>query len=195
MTRPVQHTWNSDMHKKGRPDIFLIFLAVFAVASMHSFRVDAQPRTLGAGISFNGLSATYEHTLKDNSFVELSLKAECCELSAGRSSYPGALFSANWNYILKEWKSCEGNTVNLFVGPGITAGYSKDYNTSSGMILGIKGRVGFECLFCRNIAISAAMSPIIGSHIIFGEAMTSMKYYRNGLQYGLIPEIGIKYRF
>ena len=45
------------------------------------------------------------------------------------------------------------------------------------------------------LAISAAISPIIGSHIVFGEAMTSMKYYRNGLLYGLIPEIGIKYMF
>ena len=160
-----------------------------------SHSLDARSRTIGAGVSSNGLSLTYEHMLKDNSFMELAVKTESTELSAGRASYPGVSISFTWNYILKEWKSQDGNTVNFFIGPGITAGYANDYKTSSGTILGIKGRLGFECLFSRNIAISAAISPIIGSHIVFGEAMTSMKYYRNGLLYGLIPEIGIKYMF
>lgn len=193
--KQVRHIWNSDMYKKGRPVIFLILVAVLMTASTLSHMLDAHSRTLGAGISYNSLSVIYEHTLKDNSFIELSLKAESTELSAGRSSYPGASFSVTWNYILKEWKSAEGNTINFFVGPGVIAGYSSDYKTNDGLILGIKGRVGFECLFVRNIAISAAISPVIGSHIVHTDAMTSMKYYRNGLQYALIPEIGIKYRF
>lgn len=195
MTRQVPHIWNSDMYKKVRPYILLIFVTVLMAASTLSHGLAAQPRTIGAGISFYGLSVTYEHMLKDNSFLELSLKAESVELSAGRASYPGASASVSWNYILKEWKSEDGNAINFFIGPGVVAGYSSDYKTCDGLILGIKGRIGFECLFIRNIVISATISPIIGTHIVYNDVAASMKYYRNGLQYSLIPEIGIKYRF
>lgn len=195
MTRLVLHIWNSGMYKKGRPGIFIIIVAVLLASPALSHGLYAQSRTIGGGISPNGVSVTYEHILKDRSFIELSLKAEASELSFGRSSYPGASFSVTWNYILKEWISQEGNAINFFMGPGVIAGYTKDYMTTDGVMIGIKGRVGFECLFVRNVAISATLSPVIGSHIVYSEALTSMKYYRNGLRYALIPEIGIKYKF
>ena len=74
-------------------------------------------------------------------------------------------------------------------------GYEKDYKAAEGVFLGIKGRAGFECAFSRNIIISANIAPIIGSHLIYNNGLMSMKYYKNGLLYTLVPEVSIKYAF
>lgn len=161
-----------------------------------SMTAHAQPKALGGTLSFTGLALCYEHQLPNkDSFVSLELKAEGCEFTTRRSSYPGVSASALWNSVIKTWKSSEGNAISLFAGPGICLGYCQDYNISYGYLVGLKGRFGVECSFERNIILSAALSPIIGAHLTPDGVNWTLKYYRNGLQYGLIPEVGVKYRF
>ena len=135
------------------------------------------------------------HSHQSNSFIDLELKAENGEFYAGRSKYPGILASASWNHYLKQWKSDDGNNVSLFAGPGLAAGYCTDYKGADGIMIGLKGKIGVECNFKRNVTVSTSLAPIIGSHIVLKNGGVEMKYYRTGLQYALIPEIGIKYRF
>ncbi len=183
------------MHKKGRLCIYVLAVLIF-LSSLSTFSY-AQPKALGATLSYSGAAISYEHLLQDNekSFIELSLKAECGEFTSERASHPGVSASLTWNSILKQWKSTEGNTISIFAGPGVVVGYGNDYKTAEGMFLGIKGRAGVECEFSRNVIIAASISPIIGSHVIYNHGLMSMKYYKNGLIYSLVPEIGIKYRF
>lgn len=156
----------------------------------------AQPRSLGTSISYTGIAAEYEHRLpKDNSFLNVSLKAQMSEYNADRASYPGISASLTWTSILKQWQSSEGNTISFFAGPGATIGYEKDHKTAEGVFLGIKGRAGIECTFSRKIIISANIAPVIGSHIVYDNGLMSMKYYKNGLLYALVPEVSIKYAF
>ena len=193
MTRLELHTWNSDMYKKGKGSMYVILMAAML---MPSFTLRAQPKAVGASFSFTGISVSYEHSLSnDNAFIETSLKAECCEAFSSRAEYPGISASATWNVILKQWSSSEGNSLRLFAGPGAIIGYGRDFKSKDGLIFGLKGRVGIECEFSRNVTISALISPVIGSHFTFEGNFVSMKYYRNGLQYGLVPEVGIKYSF
>lgn len=161
--------------------------------SSYSF---AQPRSLGATFSFTGPSICYEHELgKENSFIVLEMKAQAAEFYTGHSSYPGVSASANWNMVVKQWTSPEDNTINLIAGSGLIVGYCADHKSAHGLMYGLKGRVGVECHYDRNIIISACISPIIGSHLMIYDDHVVMKYFRNGIQYALIPEIGIKYRF
>lgn len=157
----------------------------------------AQPKSLGASFSFSGLALCYEHTLSGSeSFIEVSAKAETSGFII--QGYPGAGLSGaiSWNFPIKEWKSLNNNRILLFAGPGFICGYGLDTDASYGTFLGLEGRVGVECSFDRNIAISAVMSPVIGSHLeIRQDNHVMMKYYRRGLIYGMLPEIGIKYRF
>ena len=156
----------------------------------------AQPRTLGASFSYTGISVNYEHALpKDASFLEAGIKMHMSEMNADRASYPGVSASLTWNSILKQWKSSQGNTISFFAGPGATIGYEKDHKTAEGVFLGIKGRAGIECTFSRKIIISANIAPVIGSHIVYDNGLMSMKYYKNGLLYALVPEVSIKYAF
>lgn len=182
----------------GRRFVTRIF--VMAAMILTSSITHARTRSIGAIFSYTGLSTSIEIPVETKSasresFIDLELKAENEELYTGRHSYPGVSAAASWNFILKEWKSPDGNTVNFFAGPGVALGYCADYKTDNGVMFGFKGRVGVECHFKRNVIISATFAPIIGSHITDYNGFALMKYYRNGLQYALIPEIGIKYRF
>ena len=173
--------------------IYMTLIAAFLLPPSIAI---AQPKALGVSFSFTGISLSYEiYPNQSNSFVDLEIKAENCEFYAGRSKHPGISASASWNYFIKEWKSSETESVQLFAGPGITLGYSSDYKSVDGFLFGLKGRVGAQFSFDRRVIISASLAPIIGSHIIIDNDSVKMNYYRNGLQYALIPEIGIKYRF
>ena len=86
----------------------------------------------------------------------------------------------------------------------MVAGYGKDYSkskkttpveSSDGVFFGIMGKIGVECRFIRRVNLTASISPVIGSHLIYNNGLVTMKWYRNGLYYALVPEIGIKYRF
>ena len=173
--------------------IYVTLMTAFLLPSSIAI---AQSKALGVSFSFTGISVSYEmYSRHSESFVDMEIKAENCEFYAGRSRHPGISASASWNYILKDYKSSDIASVQLFAGPGLTIGYCSDYKASDGFLFGLKGRVGAQFSFDRKVIISASLAPVIGSHIIIDNDSVKMKYYRNGLQYALLPEIGIKYRF
>lgn len=183
------------MHKKGR-GVILALVMTFALSSSAVSSLQARSKAIGATFSYTGIAVSHErYAGQENSFVDLTLKAEFNEFTAGRASYPGISASATWNSVLKKWITREESVISIFVGPGIVAGYGNDFKASPGFFLGIMGKIGVECAFSRNINLTAALSPVLGSHIIYNNGMVSMKWYRNGLYYALVPEIGIKYRF
>ena len=70
-----------------------------------------------------------------------------------------------------------------------------DLRKEYGCFFGLKGRIGMECLFSRDISISLSFSPVIGMHMTLKDDYLVMKYYKYGLIGSAIPEIGIKYLF
>ena len=171
----------------------ILICAVSFLSLQHAY---SRPKSIGASFSYTGLGITYDYYLNEtSSFVELSLKAESADMFADRRTYPGVSTSIIWNIIIKEWLSSEGNKISLFCGPGAMVGYTSDYMEKDGFSFGLKGRLGLECSYMRNVSISLSISPVIGSHIAGHLDGYSMKYYKNGVMYTLVPEIGIKYRF
>lgn len=168
--------------------LILIGCACFSYA-------DAQPKSLGTTYSFGGISLSYEHTLSSDSFAEVSLKAEMTEVFMGQRDIPGISASFTWNMNISNWKSANGCDIGLYAGPGLLLGWSPDYGKQNGGIIGLKGRFGAECAFGRNVTISLYISPVIGTHAVFLEDSINMTYFKYGLAYALMPEIGIKYRF
>lgn len=156
----------------------------------------AQPKSVGVDWCYSGIALAYEHTVDGRgNFVEICLKAETGEMFNGREERPGASVSFTWNMILEEWTSHDRETVRLFAGPGIAAGFGRDYRTQTGALFGLKGKVGVECLFARGVTVSASIAPVFGQHIVRLDESIGTRLYRNGLIYGLVPEIGIKYSF
>lgn len=172
---------------------YLLLLA--SLAFLHQTALHARPKSAGAVFCFSGIGLSYEHTVDNESFLDFTLRAEMAELFLGREEIPGCSFSFTWNIVIKEWLSGEGERVRLYIGPGAVTGIGKDFRTEYGFFFGLKGKVGVEWLFKRGVCISAGIAPVFGQHVVRMEDSIRMRGYRNGLLYGLAPEIGIKHMF
>lgn len=156
---------------------------------------NAQPRSLGTVFSYAGCSLAYEHQVNDDALLEIALRTELCNTFSGNAKNPGISASFTYSAILKEWLSANGNPVRLAAGPGGFIGWTDDFRQGRGTSFGLKGKVGLDCSFARNLILSISASPVLGLHMMILEDSVSMKLFRNGLMYTIMPEIGIRYRF
>ena len=172
--------------------ILSLSLLLSAVWSGVSF---AQPKSVSSIWSLNGIGLGYEHHMDGQSFIQADLRAEMTEVFINRKGKAGATASFTWNLVFARKVSRNGNTIRYFAGPGAIAGVANDLKAPYGGIFGFKGRLGMECSFERHITLSLCIAPILGMHTSRKEDIVNMRLYRNGLIYGLLPEIGIKYAF
>lgn len=160
------------------------------------FSTGAQTRSAGASFAFSGVGICYEDVLGDGIFYGLGLKAELGEVFTGRTDIPGVSVGFTCNYIIRRWRSENDNEIIFYAGPGIEAGWTKDFLRESGGFVGLKGRIGCQCLFPRKMVVSLSLAPCIGTHFTFRKYRgVRMAYYRNGLLGAVMPEIGIRYSF
>lgn len=179
----------------GKAIYILLATLIFSI-TISAVSAFAQPKSIGLVSSFKGFAISYEHNLsKSDMFIEMSLAADASEMFLYRASYPGVSASLTWNHIFISRTIHDDIKMNIFAGPGITMGYGTDFKAGEGYFFGIKGRAGLECCFERRIIISACVSPVLGMHMIPYREYLSLRYYKNGIYYSPIPEIGIKYRF
>lgn len=170
-------------------------LLIMALSLMLIGECLAQPKSIGSVFSVSGVRLSYEQYIDSESFIDLSLKAECGELFFGNGIMPGLTASFTWNMYFSRFDSRNGNEIRLYAGPGLNLGWTNDLMRPIGMTFGLKGSLGVECEFDRKVTISASISPVIGSHMVFHEDFIDMRYYRIGLMGLLMPEAGIRYTF
>lgn len=170
----------------------LTALILMVNASMSSF---AQPKAISSLWSLCGIGLGYEHVISEDVFIQIDFKTEMSEIFLNRRIAPEATASFTWNKIFAEMTSAYGTQIIYFAGPGIAAGLAKDLKADNGIIFGLKGRVGMELLFKRDVALSICLTPVIGMHVSAKDGFANLRLYRNGLLYGFIPEIGLKYSF
>ena len=92
-------------------------------------------------------------------------------------------------------RSPNDNIIRFYAGPGIGIGYSDDLMVKTGVFIGLKAMIGGECSFSRRLALSLSISPMLGGHFRQNDGMISMRLYRDGLIYGVMPKAGIRYLF
>ncbi len=168
-------------------------IAVLGILSLSVLR--AQPKSIGPTFSYAGIGLIYEHNMDDSSFAEVQVRCETASYFADASRKPGVSASFTWNLEFAEIESRNGNRISFFAGPGAMAGLAEDLDKGTGVIFGMKGRIGGECTFRRNVCISFSISPVLGFHMGTRDGMLNMLLYTNGLLYGIMPEVGIKYAF
>lgn len=168
---------------------------VILLTSIFLGGLNAQDRSIGATFSYAGTGISFQNNVNEDTFIEIQLRAETAHLFGSTCDTPGVSASATWNMIFSEITSPDGNRICFFAGPGITAGFTDDIAFHKGLVFGLKGRVGCECRFNRNIALSACFSPVIGAHVTMMDGMPCMLFYKTGLRAMVMPEVGIRYTF
>ena len=171
-------------------------LCILMMSALLLDEIHAQNFSFGATFSYVGTGLEYSHDVDEEHFVQYQLRAETTTLFWSSRDKAGISASAFWNTVIKEIKSRNDNRIRFYVGPGVSIGYSSDIrNIPHGIFLGLKGKIGAECEFDRGITLSASLSPMLGGHFTAKEGMISMRLYRTGLYYSILPEVGIRYNF
>lgn len=156
----------------------------------------AQPKALGGLFSFSNIGLSYEHFIHGgSSFIDASVSLRTSEMILDRSVTPGFSGSLTWNFPFLTKRLGSEHLLNFYAGPGIVAGYEKDFKTAYGIFVGLVGKVCVECGFDRNVFLTASVSPVVGAHIVSSGKGYTMTYFKNGLLQTIMPEVGIKYRF
>lgn len=171
-----------------------IFITVLVLAVSQG-RAYAQRNSAGTSWSLSGIGISYERDMIDDSFAHFTVQAELSEMFTGRGNYPGISAAFTWNIIFARMESRNGVPVRFYAGPGFAAGIAQDFMGPPGLFFGLKGRVGMQCQFARNINVSLSLAPILGIHISKVDEYVLTRAYRNGLIQVITPEIGISYRF
>lgn len=173
-----------------------ILIPLIMACLLSTAALKAQPKAISSLWSFSGIGIGYEHNLKDNSFIQFSIKTHLVRPFEDLSWTPDATLDFSWNMIFRQFRTSHGSDIFLFAGPGGMIGWTDDLKTPYGAVFGVKGRLGAECHFTRQVSIAMSIAPVIGMHLsVNREGDYNMRTYRNGLIYDLLPELGIKYRF
>ena len=172
-----------------------ISLLLISVTIYSETDLNAQPKAVSSIWSLGGIGLGYEHNIDEKNFFQVDLKADISEIIMGKVWTPGACASFTYNIYFASSDTRDNFRIMYFAGPGAVLGWARDRNMPEGCVFGIKGRVGLEALFERNISISACFAPTVGMHFSKRYDTVHMRLYRNGLIYGFLPEIGIKYSF
>ena len=171
-------------------------LCIMLIATLFLDVAHAQEKSAGATFSYAGTGVEYIRYKDSRHFSQYQLRVETSGIFWSGRGNPGISASAFWNIVIAERQSRNDNTVRIYAGPGISAGYGGDTkNHPSGIFFGLKGRVGAECSFPRKVTVSLSVSPMLGGHFSMRDGMVNMRLYRTGLCYALMPEAAIRYNF
>jgi len=171
------------------------FMTIMLLMTIVSGSLKAQTKAISTTWALNGIGIGYEIHTGDESFLQIDLTTEISEIYFTRSWNPGAVLSFSWNTYFAQTETIWGDMIRFYAGPGAALGWTPDIKAGSGAMFGVKGRIGAECTFERHASISLAIAPVLGMHLSSNGNAMNMRIFRNGLIYGVIPEIGIKYAF
>lgn len=170
-------------------------IAVTLLTIMSLGSAKAQDNSVGTSWSMSGIGIVYNRDVSPNTFASVGVRMEMLDTFIGREGVPGASATFMWNTVFKEIESANGIPVRFFAGPGMTIGFGNDFMAGPGVFFGLKGNIGLQLRFPRNVDISLKIAPTLGLHVSKSEEIKMMRLYRNGIIQIIIPEIGISYRF
>lgn len=153
----------------------IVIAAVFGFALVAS----AQPKAVGGRLGY-GLEASYQHFLGNPNFLEVNLGLD---LLGGE---PGFRATGTYNFTFAQPNWTPRGNWAWYAGPGATLG-TTHYNDDNNFFFGLVGQVGLEYTFWFPLQLSADLRPTIG--ICDGE------FWTNGITYGFIPTISVRYSF
>lgn len=153
----------------------LVIVAVLGFA----FAASAQPKAVGCRLGY-GLEASYQHYLGDPNFLEVNA-------GIWGLNHIGFKATATYNFVFAQPDWTPRGSWSWYAGPGITLGTAYYNNKNGRFFCGVVGQVGLEYQFWFPLQLSADLRPTIG--------FCDKEFYVNGLTYGFVPTISVRYAF
>lgn len=178
-------------------------IPILAVAVLSSYTAVAGGPMLGIFNSTKGFGLCLENN-NGNNFDAFIVYLDMYGMYAPRTDVPGFKFNYSHNHIFRVFDKKE-YSVQLYVGPGCSAGYVHDFeggrdnlsrNPGGVLALSCTGgcRMPFtESRFCLDFSLRAE----VGAHIRRNNELSvnSLSFYLNGLIQTIAPQLTILYSF
>lgn len=153
------------------------FILIAAAMLGLAIAATAQPRAIGGKMGW-GLEASYQHTIQNANFVEVT---------AGLFGFRSFSTTATYNFMVAQPDWTSKGEWGIYAGPGASLGYGF-YNINTLNISAV-AQVGLEYTFWFPLQLSVDLRPQLGFAIGDG-----IRFYREGL-FGFVPCISARYRF
>ena len=176
--------------------IFVILLGMLALSAAAS----AQPRAIGVRMGW-GYELSFQYSFAQYQFLQVDLGA-----TVDPYLYPdGARLTGTYNFIFSEPMWTSRGDWAWFAGVGAAVGiihrpeYSvneegekvkKDYNY---FMAGAVPQFGLEYTFWFPLQLSLDIRPTIG--VALGKGRGMGPFYMDGITFGFIPTLSVRYRF
>ena len=135
----------------------------------------AQPRAIGVRIG-NGGEVSYQHTLGEN-FLEVD-----GGLGLGFDGTFNVCATGIYNFMIAQPQWTSQGEWGFYAGPGVAVGLG--LGEASYFSLAVAGMVGLEYTFNFPLQLSLDVRPQIG-----------LGFGGHGLHWGLMPALGVRYKF
>ena len=135
----------------------------------------AQPRAIGVRLG-NGGEVSYQHTLGGENFLEVD-----GGLGLGFDGTFNVGATGIYNFMIAQPQWTSQGTWGFYAGPGVGVGLG--LGETNYFTLAVAGMVGLEYTFDFPLQLSLDVRPQIG----FG--------FGHGLHWGVMPALGVRYRF
>lgn len=142
-----------------------------------------------------GFGASLEIDEETSHFISLSAYADLHYVYFGDASTPGFRASYLYNIVLHEHMAPEGMRCQLFIGPGVTAGYGRDRDMRKGFIGGLACAAGARFTFPSRFSVTVGLQADFAAHVDIDQGGTKIGLFEDGLQRSYYPQLTIHYHF
>lgn len=176
------------------------FLAVATISMLTSEKTvsaqDINSFSLGTFHSPKGIGISMEMNSDSQSFDSLTLLADMHGVLTGEHSSPGIKLVYTRDIIFRHFDK-QDYFVDLYAGPGITAGYIRDINEPFSFVAGLSGVAGARFSFLRNLSIDIELCTDLALELNRNNRFRSLnlKIYKSGYYHIFFPQLRIHYCF
>lgn len=161
------------------------FVIIIALALGFAVAASAQPKAIG-GQLFYTPEVSYQHYVRNSDFLQFNVGME--------SWTNGVRFAGTYNFVFAQPAWTPRGTWSWYAGPGVALGSTAHYESDekhldngNKFFAGLTAQVGLEYQFWFNLQLAADLRPVLG--------ISNSKFYSEGLYFGFVPCVSVRYLF
>lgn len=184
------------MKRNLRTVALMIAIALIQTLWTNTSAQVRNPFSIGTFHSPKGFGVCMETNSDSLSFDALTLIADMHGVLTGEHPRPGVKFTYTRDIIFRHFDK-EGYYVDMYAGPGLTAGYARDVSKPLCLIAGLSGVAGTRFTFSRNLSVNIELCADIALELCrnsrYGNIDLSL--YKSGINHIFFPQLRIHYCF
>ena len=182
--------------QKQQPVVKARFLTFFSVLFLLAqFNASAQGFSAGLYNSYKGFGFSIDYNANEDIYNSFTIYGDMTGIFDAKYSDPGLkLIYLHYNKL--NGVDVAGTRLDLFLGPGASSGFVRDYNTDSfGVVLTADIALAIRASYEHNFELELGVVTELGFFANNAGTGVNISIYGNGIRQTFLPSIKIMYRF